>query len=232
MRGTWLLAAALVACAPRSGGRAIAPPPSFTGAVDGVYWLAAGFDGPPQARLVIGDGNLTIHPLGGLPAVSMRISPDKMGFEARAATGATLDIQLRPDGGLAVVGADGGLALAWRVGPPPPIGGRWVLRDVGGGERDALFVPRAGTSSMLTLDESLTYEIWPLVRPEVDAAWIRIAPSGEAWMEIAVARTDGSWLVREPRGPTRVLYRRGDRPTWLPPAPPPAPVPAVEPDLR
>lgn len=230
MRGTWLVAAALVACLPRSGGRAVAPEPSSTGGVDGVYWLAAGFDGPPQARVVIDGGSLTVHPLGGSPAVAMRISPDKTGFEARATTGATLALQRRPDGGLVVIGADGELALAWRVGPPPPLGGRWVWREPAGPERDALFIARAGTSSMLAVDEAVTYEIWPLVRPEVDAAWVRIAPSGEAWIEIVVPRPDGSWLVRGPRGPTRVLHRRGERPSWLPPAPDLAPPSPVEPD--
>lgn len=192
-------------------------------AIDGTWWIAAGLDGPVQARLEIERGRLELHPIGGRPRIDMNISADGDRFEARAATGAVLSLAERPGDGLVVYGTGGRVAYGFRVGPPvEALAGRWSLRTVQAGVQEVRIVLRpAGRPSLITTG-GVTDEIWPLSRPEVDASWVRVTASDSARIEVVHPAPDDSWIVQGPPGnPALVLHRVGARPRWLPP--PPAP---------
>jgi hypothetical protein len=220
MRLGMLGAVALIGCAAR-GAPGAGPVSAGSAGIDGIYWVAEGFDGPPTARVEIDGGELTIRPVGGAPSIAMRISPDGDEYEARADNGAILLFRPRPDGGLSVVAPDARVAVGYRVGAlPPDLVGGWVFRAFDGPERRALVVAReAGRPSLLTVDLTTTWEVWPLVRPDVAAAWVRVGPSGDAVIEQIVPRPGGARVLQAAGAAPWILHRDGDRPTWLPPAP-------------
>lgn len=220
MRLGMLVVVALTGCAAR-GAPGATPGGAGPAGIDGIYWVAEGFDGPPTARVEIDDGELTLRPVGGGPAIAMRISADRDEYEARAANGAVLQVRPRPDGGIAIVAPDARVAVGFRVGAlPPDLVGGWVFRAFDGSERRALVVAREpGRPSLLTVDLTTTFEVWPLVRADVDAAWVRVGPGGEAVIEHVLPRPGGARVLQTAGRSPWILHRDGDRPTWLPPAP-------------
>ncbi|TVQ93419.1 MAG: hypothetical protein EA397_04690 [Deltaproteobacteria bacterium] len=148
----------------------------------------------------------------------MNYSVDQGEWEARAVTGAVLRIAPRGGGGLFVYDALGRAGVAWRIGSlPSEMGGRWILRTIEGGELPIVLILRGqGEASLLSYDERLTHEIWPLQRAEVPLSWVRMAE--EPILETLHPLPGGSWLLRShPEQPARVLHRADQRPSWLPP---------------
>lgn len=230
----WKVGATLVLLSCTSGRRI---PPSLIDdgealRIDGTWWIAAGLDGPVQARLEIERGLLELHPIGGRPRIDMNISADGDRFEARAATGAVLSLAERPGEGLVVYGTGGRVAYGFRVGPPvEALAGRWSLRVVQAGVREVRIVLRPEGQPSLITTGGVTDEIWPLVRPEVAASWVRVTASDRATIEVVHPAPEESWIVQGPPGdPTLVLHRVGARPRWLPPPPESADAPPSEPE--
>jgi len=219
MRAAWWAGIALLACSPKVRIEDYASSESTKPPIDGVYWLAGGFDGPIQARLTIERETLEIRPIGGAPRVDMRITLEGRAYEARAVTGRTIAVYRRPDRGLTLLGDDLNTGLAWRVGPfPEDLAGSWTLREPSGAASEVLLVGRAeGTPSILSSESRGSSELWPLRRPEVAAAWVRV-PAGEApRIEVLQPLPDGSWLIVRPGLEPLVLHRPKKRPIWLPP---------------
>lgn len=218
MRAAGWFGIALLACAPKVRIEDYVGAEAQAASIDGIYWLAGGFDGPVQARLTVERQTLTIHPVGA-DRFDLRISRDGRGYEARATTGRTLQFHRRPEQGFVVVGDDLTTGLAWRVGPfPPELGGTWVLREPSGEASEVLIVGRAeGTASIMTSETLGSTELWPLRRPEVALSWVRVPTGGAPRIEALQPMPDGSWLILRPNQEPLVLHRPKKRPVWLPP---------------
>ena len=205
------------ACAPKAGSPASAGG-EFT--LDGSWWLLDGVDGPVRARMVFDEGDMKLFPAGTRDeSPGWSIIKHRGTWEAKGPNNALLWMIRRGDGELVAWTADGRMGLMHRWAPlPSGVAGRWLVRDPRWASIQSWTIvpgPEGQPGRLLEADGE-TRELWPIQRSEREWSVVVRSASGNAELLHLARGPQDTWFLWDEPGQYSLMYRKGERPSWLP----------------